>query len=359
MNTEHEPFRHKSEDELRAQLDSAETQLGERLVPEAEREQALNLPVSELQEKYPNEYAKYLNQLRIGGKQVEVGENPAVQNYTDAEVTEIRSAMAGETQLSEEIAGKLNHDENVRRYSMAVFFPLIRERIVGGEQPKVFVLPTHGRRTGLKVSFGGLAYAVKTLENSRELEIANIAEELNTGPKQFESIPNHLTEEFIDGSLIAKLDPKMCTPEFMEKLAVQIGEGIKKMHGRNIVLNDQLLRDDFGKCHTIISESGEARFIDFGAAVDLSDYPNLTEEQFWLLMRSDGWASMGMYGLSGEELSEAVKRYGETIVQTFPTKEDLMKARDYGLINEGLGFISYHLLNVESLAKGVYSVIKS
>lgn len=358
MNRENQSFHNKGEDELRAQLDSAEKHLGERLVPENEREEALSLPVSELKKRYPEEYVKYLNQLRIGGQQVEVGENPAVQNYTDAEVNEVRDAMAGKAPLSNATMDKLNKDENVKRYSMAVFFPLIRDRIVAGESPEVFVLPTQGRRTGLKVAFADQAFAVKTLENSKELEIANIAEELKVGPKQFESIPNHLTEEFIEGSLIAKLDAKTCTLEFMENLGRQIGEGIKKMHGRNIVLNDQLLRDDFGKCHTIVSESGEARFIDFGAAVDLSDYPNLTEEQFWLLMRSDGWASMGMHGLSGDELTAAVKRYGENLVSQFPNKESLMMARDYGLINEGLGFISYHLPNVDSLARGIREVLK-
>jgi serine/threonine protein kinase len=358
MNPENSRFRPKSKEELEAQLDSAEQHLGEPLVPKNEREASLLLPVEQLKERYPEQYQKYLAQLRLGNKQVEIADNPTHQTYTDEEINVIREALAGETQVDELLLNRVENDENLKRYSMAGFFPIIWERISQGQQPEVFILPTQGRKIAVKIAFSDQAYAVKTLENSGEKEIAKLADELQVGPRQFESIKRYLTEEFIEGNLISKLDPKICTPEFMRNLGRQIGEGIKKLHKHNIVINDQLLRDDLGKSHTMVSKSGDIRFIDFGAAVDLTSFPNLSEEQVWLLMRSDPLGAISLSMLSGDKLRSAMEKYRATLLENFSSKDELMKARDYQLMREGLSFLSHSLPNTASLAEGLKEVLK-
>lgn len=360
MNFENVWAKPKPPEKLEAQLSQAESAMGKKLMPDEERARALELPIAELQEKYPDEYAKYVAFLRFSRKPVKPEENAEVPTYLPDELAHIRASLAGESKIGEEMLGKLGHDTNVRTYSMVVMFPEIYERVYKrGEKPDVSTLGIRQREKGLKVTFSDAAYVVKTLENEHEPKVARIAGEIGIGPKQFDSVKHYLTEEFIDGPLIAKLESARATPDFMENLGRQVAEAVRNAHSHNIVINDQLLRDDFGKSHTVVTAEGKIRFIDFGASVDVSEYPDLTDTQAYALMRTDAFAAFTLVGMEGKKLLEKIARYREDLLQTFPTKEDLMKGRDYQLLHEGIGFLSQAVPNVKYFAQGLEAVLQA
>ena len=353
-----EQFKNKTPEELKNQLEKAEISQREKFIGDDKREEALIMPLEELKQKYPERYQIYLKNLRIGSQKIEQTEDLKEEVYSAEEIKQIQETMGGKHSLDKNLIEKIKHDQNIAKNSIAIFFPVIGEKIKERRFNEVSPISTGARERALKVSFGSEAFVIKTLENDEESKIAQIASDLDVGPKQVESIKGFLTEEWVEGDLIKKIDPEKCTSEYMESLGKKVGINIKKLHEKNIVINDQLLRDDFGKCHTIMKDDGDIRFIDFGASVDLSNFPDLKDEEILCLMRSDPFASMSLHGISSDEqLAAAIKRYKDNLLSNFKNKEDLMKSRDYQLLNEGIGFLGHVLPNMDSFVKGIQETL--
>jgi serine/threonine protein kinase len=219
--------------------------------------------------------------------------------------------------------------------------------------PHVSILPTLGRGENAceKIEFPDKTFIIKPLESTAEKTIAQKASDLNIGPKQFESLPSHLTEEFLEGSLLTRIDPDKCTPEFMKNIGIQLGNHLKTLHENNILINDQILSDDFSKSHLMVADDGSIKIIDFGASVDLSNFPNLTDEEIFSLIRTNPGGANSIR--SKQDMERAIKEYREDDLSMIVDPQQLIQMKDDQLLHEGLGFLSQRLPNVEDLVRGL------
>jgi hypothetical protein len=298
-----ENFKMKKTEELDNQLSGVESLIGNKIQPENIRAEMLSLSLDELKEKYPKEYQTYLSILKT------------------------------EAQLAH--------------------FPDIENNI---EKPKISLLQAGARGICFKIDTLDSSHVIKPLESLAEKDISSKASTLGIGPKQFKTKEGYLHEEFIKGIPLLRLEKEKCTPEFMEDLGQKFTQALKKLHENNILVNDQILTDDFNKSHMIIDEKGEVRFIDFGASIDLSNFPNISDEAVTSLMRTDPFMAFRMSSMmdsSEEEQKNLIKGYRENILSQINTKKDLMQMKDLQLLNEGLSFLYNRLPNVQYFIEGI------
>ena len=302
-----ENFRSKTPEELDNQLGRVESLLGNKIEPESIRAELLSLDLDELKKRYPREYQSYSSVLR-----------------TEANL---------------------------------LHFPDMDRNAHGDiEKPKINLLPAGARGYGFKVNFSDSSHVIKPLESLAEKDIADRAATLGIGPKQFKTKEGFLHEEFIDGTPLLKIDKEKCTPEYMENLGQKFTQALKKLHENNILVNDQILTDDFGKSHMIVDKNGETRFIDFGASIDVSEFPNISDDAVLSLMRTDPFMAFRMGNVSGaseEEKKTEIQGYRENILSQFKTKEDIIQWKDIQLLNEGLSFLQSRLPNTQSFIQGI------
>jgi tRNA A-37 threonylcarbamoyl transferase component Bud32 len=298
-----ENFKIKTKEELDKQLSGVESLVGNTIKPESVRSEMLSLSLDELKEKYPKEFQTYLSILK-----------------TEA---------------------KLLH------------FPDIENK---NEKPRISLLQAGARGICFKIDTLDSSHVIKPLESLAEKDISSKASTLGIGPKQFKTKEGYLHEEFIEGIPLLKIEKEKCTPEFMENLGQKFAHALKKLHENNILVNDQILTDDFSKSHMIIDKNEEVRFIDFGASVDLSNFPNITDEEVVSLMCTDPFMSFRMHGgidSPEEEQKDLIKGYRENILSQIKTKEDIIQIKDKQLLNEGLYFLRERLPNVQSFIEGI------
>lgn len=354
--------RPKTKEELEKQLKGVEEKIGETLVADNERDQVLTLSLEELKTRFPEQYERYFAELKIAGEPLRIQEQTKIQQYSGEELALARQGLSGTVRVPKELLEKIESDENIKAYTPLALFPEIQERIYGkNEKPEIQRLRTQTRGRAFKIGFSDATYVVKQTENSFEPVIATIAANLGVSPKQYESIQGYITEEFIQGVPIAKLGKEQATPEVMEDLGKKIGAALKKLHERNIIVNDQLIRDDFGRSHALITPENEIRFIDLGAAVDVSTFPDLSDEVVYALARTDSSLEVQMmiHGsldqnqeIAQKKLEEFLGHYKERLLK-FKNAEELVKARDYELINQGIYFLSHELPNTNAFSRGI------
>ncbi len=302
MNMEN--FREKPPEKLENQLSNAEALLGGKAGNEADRQEMLGMSLSDIKTKYPEKYAQYLYALK---------DEAAILHFPD-----------------------MNIEKN--------------------ENPKISLLSAGARGYGFKIELASGSHVIKPLETREEKNISKIAGELGIGPKQFATKDGYIHEEFIEGTPILKLEDQKCTPEYMENLGKKFSEALEKLHKNNILVNDQILTDDFGKSHMIIDKEGEVRFIDFGASIDMSNFPEIPDEAVVSLMRTDpmmAFRMQGFFNKSEDEKKNEIKGYRENILSQFNTKEELIEWKDGQLMHEGLSFLQDRLTNVGSFYKGI------
>jgi len=271
--------------------------------------------------------------------------------FSEKEVSEIRQSLAGEKTVSSSLQEKIQNDPLVAECSVAMFFPVISERISqNNERPKVEAIQAGARGRVLKASFEDMAYIIKPLENSQESAIAKSMAEIGVGPEQYESINGYITEKFIEGDAINRVNSDKCTPEFMEMIGQKMGDTVKRIHEKGILINDQLFSDDSGKSHTIIGPEGDVHLIDFGASINLANFPEISDENVYLIIRSDTFASFSLGMISDQDLPSFMGKYRQDVLSQFKTKEEVIDRYDGQLIHEGFSFLSQRIQNVGSLA---------
>jgi len=298
-----ENFKMKNKEELDSQLSGVESLVGNKIQPENKRAEMLSLNLDELKEKYPKEYQTYFSILKT---EAQLAHFPDIENNT--------------------------------------------------EKPKISLLQAGARGICFKIDTLKSSHVIKPLESLAEKDISSKASTLGIGPKQFKTKEGYLHEEFINGTPFLHLDKKECTPDFMNNLGQKFTQALKKLHENNILVNDQILTDDFGKSHMIIDENGKVRFIDFGASIDLSNFPNISDEAVTSLMRTDPFMAFRIHSMmdsSEEEQKDLIKGYRENILSQIKTKEDLIQMKDLQLLNEGLSFLYNKLPNVQSFIEGI------
>ncbi len=261
---------------------------------------------------------------------------------------------------------KRRHPEQVRSYAAVLqteatllHFPDMPESVEDdAEKPKIYALPAGERGHAFRIDIPGGAHVIKSLETSGERALAEraAAPGVEIGPKQFATKDGFLHEEFIEGTPLLHLDRTQCTPEFMEELGRNFMRALKTLHENDILVNDQILTNDMGKSHLIIDRAGRVRFIDFGAAVDLRDFPNLSDEAVLSLMRTDPYMVFSIRDILSspeEEQKRSIDEYRAQILSSVPTKEALIDMKDMQLLNEGLHFLHDRLPHVASFIEGV------
>ncbi|MBP6925774.1 MAG: hypothetical protein KBC22_01805 [Candidatus Pacebacteria bacterium] len=220
-------------------------------------------------------------------------------------------------------------------------------------------LPATTRRFCIKINDTNTNYVVKALESSFEGEIAKRVADLKIGPEQFEALPGTIRELFIEGTPLLKLSPEEATPELMKDLGTQVAEHLETLHKNNILVNDQILTNDFGKSHLIIDESKKVKFVDFGASIDITEYPNISDEAVYSLMRTDPMAGFILPQITQENFKSEVQKYRDVILSQYPTKEAIVEIKDMQLLREGLHFLGQRMPNIQSFAQGVQGVFNS
>ena len=311
MSEQFPQFRQKSKEELENQLNKVESSFGQKIEPENTRTKLLSMDLNELKNNFPEDYQEYYSFLKI---------ESALLNFPDMDM----------------------HND--------------------AEKPKINFLPAGARGSVYKINFENASHIIKPLESTAEKNISEKASELGIGPKQYKTKEGFLHEEFIDGKPLLKLDREKCTPEYMKNLGGKFAQALKILHENNILINDQILTDDFGKSHTIIDKEGKVRFIDFGASVNIEQFPNITDEEVLSLMRTDPFMAFrigNMKSLSKEELKTEIDGYRENILAQYKTKEDIINAKDMQLVNEGIYFLQNRLPNVSSFIEGIKLQMRS
>lgn len=273
--------------------------------------------------------------------------------FSEQEVLELRQGIAGKGMPNPSLMEKIQADPLVAECSVIMFFPVICERILQtSERPTIEPVNAGTRERVIKAVFEDGAYIIKSLENSQEPAVAKLMAEIGVGPEQFQSIEGYITERFVEGQAVNRIESDKCTPEYMDKLGFDIGEAVKKIHEKGILINDQLLSDDFGKSHTIVGLDGKICFVDFGASVDLNNFPEISDEAVRLIIRSDAYASLKLGMLSEQDLPAFIDHYRQNVLSRYKTKEEVIDRYDGQLIGEGFSFLSQRVPNVGSLAVG-------
>jgi tRNA A-37 threonylcarbamoyl transferase component Bud32 len=202
-------------------------------------------------------------------------------------------------------------------------------------------------------------FIIKSLESSFEKEIAEKVADLGIGPRQYNSLPSTLREEYIQGTPLLSIEKAKCTPEFMFQLGRNVAENMKKLHENNILVNDQILSDDMSKSHLVIDRENNVRFVDFGASIDITEYPNISDEAVYSLMRTDPMAGFILPHITQENFKNEVEKYRDVILSQYSTKEAIVEIKDMQLLREGLHFLGQRLPNIQSFAQGVQEVFNS
>ena len=198
-----------------------------------------------------------------------------------------------------------------------------------------FVQGNRGLSCLIRHSSGKLV--IKPLQNSRETEIAGIAAEEQAGPAQYPSLDHFLTEEFVKGEFFTQLRGERASSEHMESLGRRLGEILTRLHGREIIYNDTILSDDFGKCHYLVPACAPARLIDFGVALSLDHHPDFTDEEVFTFGRTTPEAQLMALGLPSDgDYARAVIGHFRPLMRR-SSKSELL-ARDLDFVYEGIAF---------------------
>lgn len=291
--------------------------------------------------------------------------------YTEEELREVRDTLTGKKSLSNQeikilrnefgnkqipnymypfvglfatnpdLYRKLSGDERLQKYSLFGFFPETFDLIYGSE-----VLPEISFDGGNRGIVGIIKHPIKKVvikptQNSREHEVAQIADELGIGPKQYQSLDGFLTEQFVEGNLFSTLRGDRTSADNMYNVGRRMGEILTKLHSREIYYNDTILTDDFGRSHVIIPEISPAILFDYGIALRLDKHPNLTDEEVYNFARTLPMVSMFLGMQPSKEQAQALVQEYRPKLQ-IATKEQII-ARDIDFINEGLTFATYRL----------------
>ncbi|MBT7483420.1 hypothetical protein HN680_01490 [Candidatus Peregrinibacteria bacterium] len=129
-------------------------------------------------------------------------------------------------------------------------------------------------------------FIIKSYQGEDERIIAPLVGESGFGPQQFPSLRNVMTEEFVPGQPLLDIQPGK-PRKYYHDLGRRLGQFYRALHERNIFYNDGLINYEFGKSHVILGEEPEqAKVIDFGLSLNVSDPSAFTDEQVFNFART-------------------------------------------------------------------------
>lgn len=241
-----------------------------------------------------------------------------------------------------ELYQRINADKRVEKFSHFAFLPMTAPLVYDSkEEAEISVLP--GASRGLVAHFKHPEgeYVIKSYQSTDEKIIAPVVGELGIGPKQFPSIKNLMTEEFVKGQPLGDLgQAEVSNLGKMRQLGRKLGNHYRQLHQRNIYYND-LLADDSGRSHVMVGENGVARMIDFGVALNVSKPAEFTDEQIWNFLRTlPEMNMMAMFSMDEEQIQDLVNAHRNNVRRM--TSPQIIE-RDHLLIRESLSYLTYQM----------------
>lgn len=233
-----------------------------------------------------------------------------------------------------ELWEKMKWDNRIDKYRWVGFLPESYDLVYKSEtSPQAYF--TERNRGLISVLIHPMKnIVIKPYQNDREKSIVSVASSLGVGPRQYPSLTGIITEEYIEGSKFIDVEPSRLTDDFIYQFGRRMGTIFNLLHENNIFYNDTNLADLWGRSHVIIPHQGEAKLIDFGVAVNLKNYPNLTDEEISDYARTLPRESFKYSGrLSKNEVKELADKYRDFIQNTSP---EIVLSRDINLNLSGI-----------------------
>ncbi|NQW23288.1 MAG: hypothetical protein HQ475_07585 [SAR202 cluster bacterium] len=181
---------------------------------------------------------------------------------------------------------RLSGDPVVKALSRYAFFPEVFDRLRAGQDiPK---LEFSGRARGMVATlrFDDQAIVIKPLQSVGEDRIASISGEIGVGPRQLETLPGFLTEEFVAGTFFTELPEAQLTDVFLNGVGATLGAMIRRLHQADIYYNDVTFSDPKGRSHLLVDTDGSCRLIDFGVSVLLARHPDFRLDEVHNFVRT-------------------------------------------------------------------------
>lgn len=181
---------------------------------------------------------------------------------------------------------RLSGDPAVKALSRYAFFPEVFDRLRSGQDiPK---LEFSGRARGMVaiLRFDDQAIVIKPLQSVGEDRIASISGEIGIGPRQLETLPGFLTEEFVAGTFFTELPEEQRTDAFLNEVGATLGDMMRRLHQADIYYNDVTFSDPKGRSHLLVDTDGSCRLIDFGVSVLLERHPDFRLDEVHNFVRT-------------------------------------------------------------------------
>lgn len=284
--------------------------------------------------------------------------------YSDEELKTIRAIITGDATPENSsnytsIDDKLNKDENFKKLGRYAFFPESYDMIYNNDGTLEVRKCGETRGTGIILRNSSKTIVIKPVqkslvgtkpEDADEIEIARFAGLIGFGPKQYATLKGYITEEYLDGELFTRIHPQELSPENMFSYGKQLGAGLKKMHESGFYYNDTIVADDMGKSHLIITDKG-LKLFDFGAAINLRNHPNYSDEQAFNFGRTKIGAEFFTHSkYSQEQLNRFIDDHKKELQSK--SKEQIMIEDEY-FVMIGISYASMRFRkNLNEFAEG-------
>lgn len=226
-----------------------------------------------------------------------------------------------------------------------------------GELQDIFYAPNaHFEIKAIQASRGTICFVfhenkkrvVKPYQLPTEKNIIEKMQALDLRPQQYPSIYPYITEEYIEGDLIPQIDIENKTDEDLHNIGISIGKTLRKLHRNDIVYNDTSICDDLGRSNIIISNNQEAVFIDYGVAIDISNVPNLSDEQILAHILTDPHCQLA--AMMGKNIKDMIEEYKD-----HPPQKNFFIEKDHYFIEQGIQFLAQRLgKRVEHIRTGFW-----
>ena len=251
--------------------------------------------------------------------------------YNQKEVKAVQGIITGNFNLTQHQAQKLIalfKDGKVPRHT-GPFLPLLES------DPALFEKISKDERAQKYLHYGFFPSAYSMVYGGIALD----AEKLGVGPKQYETLDGFLSEEFVRGKLLTRLDAEGLPKDVLHSLGGRMGNILSKLHKAGIFYNDTTVADDLGRSHFMVVPESPSLLFDYGVAMKLDNYPSFTHEETVDFFRTLPGVSM-FFSLGGnreEAEMRLIEHFGPTLKEY---SKDAIFDRDVQFVHEGLSLIS-------------------
>ena len=175
---------------------------------------------------------------RLSNQEIELLRN----EFRDKQIPNYMYPFVGIFATNPDLYRKISEEERVQKYSFFGFFPETFDLVYGSEVSPEISFDGGNRGLVVIIKHPTKKVVVKPTQNSREQEVAQIADELEIGPKQYTSIDGFLTEQFVEGELFSRLRGDRTSADKVYHLGRRMGEILSKdeiLKSHKIVLKEK------------------------------------------------------------------------------------------------------------------------